>query len=763
MAWCESIAPALDLEIDETLAVREGSPLDRRRRPGIAFHICSGLYLDRPPAVGTRRESLLNLAGLDGLDSTAFATMYGDRDIAAPKQPVEALTALRPLSLRQEEIARHIRNTELSVISGAPGTGKSHLVSAIALDAVSRGQSVLVAAGSPHAVDVLVEQFANAPGPTPVAFGGSVHGNRLAMELSELASRNEGRTTPRSDDDEHQDLVATANQMLEAEKETLRLARDPGRRVRLSQELERAGDLRELEQILRAVSRSWLPGWLARRRYGDEISSRLGRDQPPEAQLAELQRVAHAQHLSASGGLTLAPTFDALVEIEGPAAAQRGLQVTEAWLEGLNPKSRRSLAEISAAVSSSRSARRFLLGAIDPKALTRAAPLWVGSVRDIDAVLPVVAGLFDLVILDEASQIDLLTSANALVRAKRAIVCGDPAQLGHVSFLSDAAIAAATEANGTDPNILNPRKRSTFDYAAGRVPTHVLDEHFRSVPHLIEFSARQIYANTIHVASRHPSNEAADHIHVHHVTGARGPEKVNIAEVEKCLSVAGQLIDDGWDSIGFISPFRAQADALESAILEKFRLDEIEHHGLRVGTVHGFQGDERRVMIASWAIGEDEGPGAWRFVNQRNLFNVMVTRAREQMVVVTSTPNPPGLAGEYLRWSEPLANLLRDIDLPDPWVKRVADAVEDAGISARIGYSVGRYFVDLVVGSGPHALAVDCSPHGDGPAVYIDRALQLRRAGWRTTGAFQSRWADDVGELAIELAGMYSEMSERSS
>ncbi len=758
MGWADDIARAAELHITERVTVDQLDPLERRKEPGICLHVCAAMYLDRPAVAGTRRESLLNLANLPNLDNTVFARIYSPVESAETQRRSNRLVdQLRPISVRQRRIASDLLENDVSVLSGAPGTGKSHLITVAALDAVARGQSVLVAAASPFAVDVLVDHFAATPGPTPVVFGGSAHGKRLATELATFVSASADATVASHVADEHGDLEASAARMLELEGDARRLERDPARRIQQVDDLRRAGDLFELEELIVRCEGRGLRGWLACRRNGDELRRRLRGASDMREALDELVRAQDAQTLLASGGLTLTDSFDHMAEVELRAADQRGKQITARWLGNLSGSHRRALTRISTALTSDRGTRRRMLQAINPADLVGAAPLWVGSVRDIDTVLPAVAGMFDLVILDEAAQIDQINAANALVRAKRALICGDPQQIGHVSFLSDDDIRAAASAHNTNPDVLDPRRQSTYDAAANIAPTQFLDEHFRSAPHLIEFSARQIYQNGLHVASRHPRNEAADHIDVRVVDGTRSSNKVNAVEVEECLRVADEFIANGWTSIGFVSPFRAQADALEEAILAKYRLDEIEHYGLRVGTVHSFQGDERRLIILSWAVDESEGAGAWRFVNQKNLFNVMVTRARDHIVVVTSTPNPPGLAGEYLRWSEPLEDLIGDVDVADPWVQQVARALEDAGAEVRIGYRTGRYIVDLVVGSNSHAIAVDCSPHADGPAAHIDRALQLRRTGWHTADAFASRWGNNVGQLAIELTNRIEE------
>ena len=294
-----------------------------------------------------------------------------------------------------------------------------------------------------------------------------------------------------------------------------------------------------------------------------------------------------------------------------------------------------------------------------------------------------------------------------------------------------------------------------------RAPVQRLEEHFRSAPHLIEFSSRRFYDGGLDVATRHPSNEDADHIHIELVEeGGRGgsSKRANDAEVNRCLEVAQRYIEQGCTSIGFMSPFRTQADALEEAVLDAYRLEEIDRYGLRVGTVHGFQGDERDVVILSWAVGPDEGASAWRFVNSPNLFNVMVTRAREEVVVVTSVEAPPGLAGDYLRWADPLEDLVADVGSDDRWVNRVADALREQGLPVRVGYRVGQHVIDIVVGVGDAAVAVECGPHVDGLEPHLDRAMLLQRTGWRTVDAYKSKWDANPGQFAIELASEYPDL-----
>ena len=266
------------------------------------------------------------------------------------------------------------------------------------------------------------------------------------------------------------------------------------------------------------------------------------------------------------------------------------------------------------ALRSGRAARRTQLAQLDPSPLIQALPLWVGSLPDIDDLLPAVAGFFDLVVLDEASSIDQLLAAPALLRARRAVVVGDPRQLRHVSFQSDERLAEAIAHHRLtdEPTLVatwtsDGTACSTWPRAPHRSLT--LDEHFRSAPHLVDFVARRLYGGTVKVATRAPSTCDEDCVEVVRLAGTRDRTGVVEAEVTAALAELRSLLAAGVTSVGLMTPFRAQADALERAVLERFTVHELAALDLRVGTVHGFQGNERDVVIVSLAIGPGSGLG----------------------------------------------------------------------------------------------------------------------------------------------------------
>ncbi|HSH59698.1 MAG TPA: DEAD/DEAH box helicase, partial [Acidimicrobiales bacterium] len=444
-------------------------------------------------------------------------------------------------------------------------------------------------------------------------------------------------------------------------------------------------------------------------------------------------------------------------EDEVRALVGRWLALESRSEERINWSSLRAVAALSTALRSGRSARREQLRRLDDDKLTRALPLWVGTLSDVDDLLPAIPALFDLVVLDEASSIDQPLAAPALLRARRAVIVGDPRQLRHVSFLSERQLRAATADNGLDEDPvlaarLDVRRNSTFDLAVGVVPVVMLGEHFRSDPHLVEFVARRLYEGEVQVATRSPRTEAVDCIRTVRVDGCRDARGVVRAEVDQVVSRLKALRREGSGSVGVVTPFRAQADALEEAVLAEFDADDLEGLDLRVGTVHAFQGNERDVVLASLGVGPEDGARSWQFVEDPHLFTVFVTRARKRLVFVHSADPPSGgLLAEFLAQADQPPGRPKPANRVDEWPAGIAVELECAGVPVLAGYPSGRHVVDVCVGDGKRFFAVECCVHAERPDAHIERHLSLSRMGWDFLEAYPSRWGDRRGELVVEL------------
>jgi hypothetical protein len=767
--WVRDVLHAADIRQPVRLVSPNDNPLDHADGAELVVVAGTGLFYAGDVVPLTVGATLHQWAGVPSIDRSAFAALYFPEPgaLAEPDSPVQSPL---PLTEAQDDVIRRSRCEPVVAVSGAPGNGKSHAAVAAALDAVARGERVLVATRSISAADVLADILQRQPGPVPVVFGSTDRRAAIARQLSE------GTPHQVPHREAHQAYLSAAERAADVRR-AVALALDaeaaatgePGHglaldvlRVEVPGAFEADADLDGLERLI-AGARQPSTGWLARRRIQRaERALRASLDPAARLQIGDLAAAVHAARrqrlaavLESRGGTVLDGLWPALVDAEADARTALGRAV-EARADAARTRGgdvRRSIVALARALRAGRAARREMLAELDGSALLEALPLWVGTLADIDDLLPPVAGLFDLLVLDEASHIDQVQAAAALLRAKRVLVAGDPHQLRHVSFASDEDVSGALARHGIEfvADRLDVRRMSTFDVAAAAAPVTWLDEHHRSVPHLIEFSAERFYPRPVLLARRHPSNECLDAIDVTPAVGARDDHAVNQAELKAVADVLRGLHADEPPTVGVVTPFRAQADAIEAMVLDCFALEDIEALDLRVATVHGFQGDERDVVLLSPALGPADLPGGRSFVEDPNLFNVFVTRARERMVVVTSLDaGAGGLLGDFLAYAD-RAPAPPPTGEPEGWAAALAAELARAGWTVRADYPVGRWTVDLCVSNGACAAGLFCFVHPDGAATHIRRQLDLLSVGWALVDAFPTRWGGDAVRAALDL------------
>ncbi|MEZ5381199.1 MAG: AAA domain-containing protein [Microthrixaceae bacterium] len=722
------------------------------------------------PPGGTAFHSFYLGTSLPEVDGDAPEGSEGEgEDLAGDRSAEPTVRSASALTVAQRAAVVESRRADVSVISGAPGTGKSHTLVATALDALARGETVLVAAKDDAAVDALLTLLEGAPGPDPVVFGSTGRREALAARLAA------GQAPPASNDQLRQAVEAFQRAWSEwavAMDEVRARLRAAVPDATLCEEVARCRtdapgffradvDLARSVQLIAELEQGgtrWRDR-AARRRLERQVRAEAESPSAPVEVISHALGVARRQRsrldLELAGGLEVGSSWESLRRLERAAhdATSRWLAIDSRSKQRMNG-TLPAVAALATALRSGRAARRQMLGSIDGR-LTRALPLWIGSLTDIDDLLPMVPALFDLVIIDEASSLNQTLAAPALLRGRRAVISGDPKQLRHVSFVSGERMAKVLDQWGlADDHLLGARlnlqRNSTFDAAAGAAPVHVLDEHFRSAPHLMEFVAKELYGGAVKVATRTPLTQSKDCIKVVRLDGARDTGGIVASEVDWCIARVRRLLQDGRTSVGLVSPFRAQADALEAAVLDTFTVHDLQRLDLRVGTVHAFQGNEREVVIASLGTGADATANAWRFIEDPHLFAVLATRARRHLtVLVSGDPPAGGLVARYLAQADAPPGPPRRAHDVSPWVDAVADYLRSGGVGVMPAYPTGHHVVDLAIDGAP--IAVECSVHPAGPTAHIERHLELRGLGWTILEAYESRWGHRRGELAVEL------------
>ena len=376
-----------------------------------------------------------------------------------------------------------------------------------------------------------------------------------------------------------------------------------------------------------------------------------------------------------------------------------------------------------------------------PRALP-ALPVW--SITNLSArgTLPLADGLFDLVVIDEASQCDAASALPLLVRGKRAMVIGDERQLPHITTLGEQREGAIAERCGLSPDDLamfGYRANSCFGVALSRLarPAIMLDLHFRSHPAVVEFSNRQFYAGrmTMCGTARPPVGLSA--IEWVPVSGRceRGAGNRSWQNGLEAKAVAARVVEDlatyrhGNLSVGVVTPFAQQTRTILSA-LSREGID-VKREGIEVATAHRFQGGERDVIYFSPVIDEWSSRQVAGFAADPNLLNVALTRARCRIVIVGSEAGCRKYPNHLKELAAHVAELA-ETAFDSPLERDLHAALRERGIEAEPGVQVGRYRLDLAIQRGDAMVDVECDGapfHGEEERD-AERDRALREEGW---------------------------------
>lgn len=293
-------------------------------------------------------------------------------------------------------------------------------------------------------------------------------------------------------------------------------------------------------------------------------------------------------------------------------------------------------------------------------------PVWMASPETVAQIFPR-EPLFDVVVFDEASQCRLEEALPVLTRAKRVVIAGDPKQLPPTRFFESASVANndAPEIE-SDQQLFEVQQSNVEDLLSAALLLDIqqsyLDVHYRSRnSDLIEFSNEQFYGSRLQAVPGHPRNRVRfSPIRLYSANGVYR-ERMNVAEADcVCQIVADLLKRSTPPTIGIACFNVTQRDLILDKLAEAAALDDDfasrlavarsrqgkgAFEGLFVKNLENVQGDERDHIIISTTYGPDEeGRFYRRFgplgqVGGGRRLNVLITRAREEVHLVTSIPS----------------------------------------------------------------------------------------------------------------------------
>lgn len=397
---------------------------------------------------------------------------------------------------------------------------------------------------------------------------------------------------------------------------------------------------------------------------------------------------------------------------------------------------------------------------------------------------------FDLLIIDEASQLKPEESLGALVRARQAVIVGDTKQLPPTSFFDRvAAEDEEDEDEGTSDSA-----QSIMEIARFRGDPAMLRWHYRSRHEsLIAFSNAEFYGDELIVfPSAHGKDERYG-IRFHLVEGATYRGSRNEAEAERIVqAVIAHLEAGATRSLGVAAMNLKQAELIDE-LLEKqvaeqrpelaARLEQVRAgvEPLFVKNLENVQGDERDIILVSMTYGPETPGGrvAQRFgpigreTGWRRL-NVLFSRARERMEIFSSMRSGDVLAGDGARrgvqalqsfLSYAQTGQLRSALPVGPGGQPDSDfevsvmrALERQGFACTPQVGFAGFRIDIAVHDpdqpGRYLLAVECDGaafHSSRSARERDRLRQeiLEGLGWEVMRIWSTDWfRDPAGEIA---------------
>lgn len=632
------------------------------------------------------------------------------------------------LSSHQNQALNSAISQRLSLIQGPPGTGKSRLLATLSAQIAGEGRAVLLTSHSDHALTVLKEKLINDVGIDPrwiAHIGPGRRTRKLAEQFSQLMTAQDRKTD-----------ASTAN--LTQSRKSFQSQHRKLIRALSNQPTIDEQWLSQNPSSWQSVKQSWWSLWHRDHHY--------------------LNRKIESFHNSIDQ-LRQAFGADINQKLQSFFNVSRHWD-SEAWATLTQSLRRNGLRQ---AVNQLNRTRGELFSP------TAGIKLWLIKLDD----LPEQAfALFDSVVIDEATQVNMAEAIPALAMSRRAVIAGDPRQLRHYSFLSHKQEERIAQSLHLAPeSVVSFRDTSLLDYSEQYLTStssfnacHLLDEHYRSVPPLMDFNSRRFYQGNVQVLTGlQQVNNLKLHLNWKLKANPR-INKVNAGEAQEVIDYLKQLItrernltSSEKTSIGVLSFFRDQTEHLKQQILQECSLSDIRAHQVKVGTPFSFQGEERDHMLISCAIDDNSHAGTWGYLNQADVFNVATSRARRrQTLFLSASPQSlpvTSVLRNYFDFSRAPQNTPDTNPALPAWLNSLIDTMQQAGFRTLTQQYIADIPIDLILEADDRTLAIDLIgfPSDIGHAVHLQRYQALFRAGIPLFPLTAKEWILDPKAVSQEL------------
>ncbi len=433
--------------------------------------------------------------------------------------------------------------------------------------------------------------------------------------------------------------------------------------------------------------------------------------------------------------------------------------------------------------------------------LLKLLPVWLMTPDDVARLFPCTPGLFDVVMVDEASQADLPSITPVVYRGKKLAIFGDSKQMQprRFAFMSQDVTREAWHQWGMESldeeRWLHPSEQSLLTLSTVRAEEEtLLDEHFRSLPPIIGFSNSRWYGGQLRIMTDegHKRFGRPDQpiMQLHRVPGGEisNGSQENETEAEAVIEFLSRIVTDpeyAGASIGVICLFEEQMALIQELVATRISEEDWAEHQLVVINPDGFQGDERDVIVYSLSFDAKLMPQAAlsaRMSEQshiQGMLNVAFTRARDEVHVFHSAPvdrftfaaGSPSALSDWLKHCEevgsaPVVRRARSVigRVDSQFEADVGAALRERELQVLHQYPACGFNIDLLVERPEEdaRVAVECDgeryhldEHGELRLEDIERQAILERAGWRVLRIPYRKWLNDPGaEVARVLRAL---------
>lgn len=765
------------------------------KRPSVTAGVLHELTQIAEKPSGIYRETVLNIVNEEYTQS---------KPVDCQQKTLADFFPVTPLSLSdaQLNVIKNVENTKLVSVFGPPGTGKSQTIVNLVAHLIANGKTVLVASRMDKAVDVVAERLNSLGAPfLALRAGRQNYQKELSMQLQDLLANKVDL-----DDGLESSILCNVSDMeqllesvkeMEGKSETIIKLEEEWTSLKGQINLMQAqhNNPQYVKNILKEDEINIIENTISALRENLEKSGFWAGIKNHSA-IGNLKKILKLNNFDVNNEnlailqneLEFAKLICSARKIETQIQSTGNIHVISEQLRTMRKKQKKLAIDIlktkrrealkglmqdsikrqrlfvhsKSLVERKKNLQNRLLETEDFKPLLEAFPCWCVTTYAVSGSLPLKPGLFDVVIIDEASQCDIASCFPILYRAKKAVVVGDDKQLPHLSFLEKAKEQSFLSQYGiTDRYQLMWRFRtnSMFDLA-NYYSMHpvLLDEHFRSLPPIINYSNKEFYGGRIKVMKRNDTSSKVLEAVVVPDGKVDFDATRNLPEIEALVKRLHEIViederknPENPVSIGIISPFRAQVEQLKVSVSKVLSEYMMEKHQIEIGTAHTFQGDERDIMLISWAYANNSFPQSLVFLQKPNLFNVAITRARYKTInFISKNPRelPEGILRSYFGFIEEYENrfaLINSDEFDENIYKNVfemevANSFRDLGHKVVCGVDIAGLSADLLVDD---KFVVECDGVEDKTSSKVSNMKKqaiLERTGLKVLRISKREW-----------------------